>query len=102
MQTEEFNRVVSELSKKAEEIRERKGRDYCDGFDRLSNFKHIAKQLNLDPMQVWGVYFLKQIDAINTYIKTGELSSEPIEERFCDALNFLLLGYALTRESQND
>jgi hypothetical protein len=99
MQTEQFNRVIQELENTAKEIRELKGKDYSDGFDRLSNFKKIASQLGLDPIQVWAVYFLKHIDSISTFVRTNALHSEPIEERFCDALNYLYLGYAIHKES---
>lgn len=70
--------------------------------DVLFNFKSIALRLKISPLKVWGVYFLKHIDAIISQTEENIEASEPLEERFADALNYLYLGYALMEERDND
>jgi len=99
MTGEQFDRVVEETLQKCKGIREAKGADYTDGRDRLSNFKEIAQSLGLTPLQVWAVYFMKGITAILRYANHGVLESEPIDARFQDAINYLLLGQAIVKEA---
>lgn len=80
-----------------------KGNDYTrgaevEGEDRLANFKTVANMLGLNPLQVWAVYYMKHVLAILTYIKTGEIQSEPMRGRFLDAANYAVLGAALHKE----
>ena len=58
---------------------------------RVSNFYAEARSLNLTPFQVLGVYFHKHLRAIDKYLATGTVASEPIEGRIHDAINYLLL-----------
>ena len=37
----------------------------------------------------------KNIEAVKTYLSSGSLRSETIEERFCDIANYVLLGYVI-------
>ena len=80
-----------------------KGADYTGGShahdpkSRLANFYKNAERLGITPFQSWANYFFKHIDAIETYIKKGAVESEPIEGRFHDAVNYLLLGYMLIK-----
>lgn len=69
--------------------------------DRLANFKAVATRSGLTPQQVWLVYFLKHIDAIQSIMAKPELPvSEAPRGRFIDAINYLLLGYELWEEQQ--
>lgn len=73
-----------------------KGREYTGGaeqgndLDTLANFKRVAERTGLNALQVWGVYFLKHVDAIGTYLQdpTRE-TSEPITGRIDDARTYL-------------
>lgn len=102
MTGETFDKLVAETLKKCAEIRDSKGKDYSDNDDRFSNFKVIAELLGLTPLQVWAVYYLKHVIAIMTFVKTGELASEPIESRFHDTINYDLLGSGLATEAKNE
>lgn len=75
---------------------------YTQGdIDVLQNFKSIAKRLGISPMQVWGVYSLKHLDAIMSYAKDPNLpQAEDLKGRFADARNYLMLGYALLTETK--
>lgn len=69
--------------------------------DHLANFKRVAERSNLTPQQVWLVYFLKHIDAIQSIMAKPELPmSEPARGRFIDAINYLLLGWDLWEGAQ--
>lgn len=76
-----------------------KGHDYTQGaegdYGRLKNFYTGAEYLGLTPLQVLGVYFKKHIDAVFTFIKKGQVESEPIEGRIYDCINYLLLLYKM-------
>lgn len=64
---------------------------------RVSNFYAEAASLGLTPFQVLGVYFHKHLRAIDKYLATGSVASEPIEGRIHDAINYLLLLFKLIK-----
>src|SRR3990167_9256686 len=64
--------VVKKILEEIEGIWGTKGEAYApDNSDRLSNFKEVGKQLGLDPIQVWAVYFSKHRIAIESFIRRG-------------------------------
>ena len=68
--------------------------------DVLHNFKDVAKQMGVTPMQAWGIYFLKHVSAITSFAKAAiETPGEPMIGRFADAKNYLDLGFAIMREA---
>ncbi|MHC4175909.1 MAG: hypothetical protein ACYSWU_00270 [Planctomycetota bacterium] len=79
-----------------------KGVDYTGGKggDRLGNFKRVAEALGVSPMVVWGVYYMKHVEAVSTFVKTGHAASEPIYGRMLDLANYALLGAALFKEQR--
>jgi hypothetical protein len=98
-----YTQVSLELLNEAARIEREKRPGYVVGdADVLKNFKAVAQRLGLTPAQVWGVYFLKHVDAITAIMTRPELPvSEPPIGRFADALNYLKLGYALHREGSS-
>jgi hypothetical protein len=95
----EYEAVTTRLLTLAKSIVDKKRPDYTIGNkDVLKNFKSVGERLGLTPLQVWGIYFLKHIDAISSFAKGNKNPSEPIEMRFADALNYLFLGMALIEE----
>jgi hypothetical protein len=69
--------------------------------DVLFNFKAVAARMGINPMQAWGVYFLKHIDSITSYAKDPNIpQGEAMLGRFADAVNYLKLGYALLIEQE--
>ena len=105
MNAQEFSQFLDNLIDAEKKIMIDKGNDYTKANegaeeDRLYNFKDVAARTGLTPIQVWGIYFTKQINAIEKYIRTGKVASEPIEERFKDARNYLALGLALIQEEK--
>ena len=100
MTKKDFNKFIRKFHKSQEKLLITKGHDYTQGSDdRLLNFKEVAQLTGMTPIQVWGIYWLKHVFAICTYIKFGKVSSEAIEGRFLDEANYNLLGLALIDES---
>jgi hypothetical protein len=101
MDTKHFEQVVSELEELANLEVGKKRKAYTQGSeDILANFKRVSERLGLTPLQVFGVYFNKHVDSLNTYIQSPKMrQGETIESRFADLLNYLRLGYALHIES---
>lgn len=105
MTNNEFNTLISAFRKEQDKLIINKGNDYTNGngeADRLYNFKWVAEQLGLTPLQVLGVYWLKHVLAIMTFIKEGKLESEGIESRLLDENNYNLLMKALIDECENN
>jgi len=98
----EYDECSERLLDKADDIASAKRPGYTIGHDDvLKNFKRVAERLNITPLQAWGVYALKHFDAITTYARDPAIpQAEAIEGRFCDAINYLLLGFALHVEQR--
>lgn len=76
-----------------------KGRDYAPEGDALSEFYGTANLLGITPQQVWAVHFMKQVKAVLRYVKDGKLSSETLESRLTDIINYAaILGSLDTEE----
>ena len=99
MNTSTFNACTQELLEHCRKIRDSKGIDYTDGEDRLSNFKTNAKRWCTNPRLVWAIYFGKHLDAIASHVHRGQVESEPIKDRIADAINYLILYWALINDS---
>ena len=91
MDNKNFVALVKYARERQDRVLGVKGADYADNNDRLSNFKQVAALLGVDSTTVAGVYFLKHVTAICRAIRDKTLSSEPLEGRFDDAVNYLYL-----------
>lgn len=80
-------------------INDAKGHDYAGDGDALANFKEAAKQLGVSPYVIWYVYFHKHWSAIQTFLREGDVASEPIEGRVHDAILYLFLLLGLIQDS---
>jgi hypothetical protein len=102
MTNDEFNNMVTAFRIAQDELILKKGHDYTiASADRLFNFKFVGDLLGLKPEQVCAVYWLKHVIAILTYLKTGRIESEePLDGRFLDEANYLLLLKACLNESE--
>lgn len=88
-----------------------KNAEYAANNDRLSGFRELADELRLDPYTIIWIFLKKQLSAIlytingladaydvDSGVATDSLAtSEPIERRIADAINFLTLLYANLR-----
>lgn len=82
-----------------------KGPEYTRRNNKLAhaNMEKVGEFINLSPLQVWQVYFVKHIEAIFNYIEchVNEIPmplSEPIEGRIYDAQNYLELLHAMIND----
>jgi len=81
-------------------MRDTKGKEYASSEDRFDNFNRLAKTLDINRLKIASVYLQKHLDAINTFIKEGKISStEPIRGRFVDAVTYLILMAGMESET---
>jgi len=101
MNSEQYNLVTQRLTELRDSIVTAKRPEYTEANpDVLHNFKTVAKELGITPMQVWYVYFRKHITSISRYCTNPDASlAEPIEGRIADAMNYLELLNALRNEN---
>jgi len=97
----EFENQISELIAQAIDIRNAKQPEYTlENKDVLNNFKQSAIRAGIHPMQVWSIFFDKQLSSIQAHIKNPDLpKAEPLDSRWADMYNYLLLGFALYKET---
>jgi len=96
-QKEHFEKVVSEMR----DLLVNKGREYAGDHDALNNFKN-GDDIGVEPLQKAWMFTDKHISSIKSYIKNGkEFSSEPIEGRILDAMNYLFLISCLVKETKD-
>jgi hypothetical protein len=99
----DLNKLIEAVRSKQDELLRTKGNDYTmANEDRCHNFKQVAAFLGITPMQAWGVYYLKHVFAVCTFVQKGEVASEDIFERFVDANNYAYLGLALIEDERNE
>lgn len=101
MTNKQFEKLAIKFRERQDKLIITKGHDYTVGNgdeDRLWNFKFVAGLLGITPLQALGVYWLKHVLAICTYIKLGKVESEDIDGRFLDESNYNLLGRALVND----
>lgn len=98
----EFQEKAETLLSNAKSIREEKNPVYAldnQDADYHANFRFIAESVGITPLQVWAVYALKHITSILTFVKNSDVDQpEPLDERFADAINYLLMGFSLYKE----
>lgn len=75
-------------------IRATKGREYATDEDTLADFKEVARNAGITPLQCWLTYVEKHQRAIATFVREGDVKSEAIEDRVLDVIVYhhLLLG----------
>lgn len=88
--------IEGDLWAKLRGIRKTKGIEYAGEEDTLADFKEIAEEVGISPLQVWAVYVKKHERAIDSFIKMGgrKTLSEGIDSRVLDVVVYhaLLLG----------
>lgn len=104
MKVDQFDVVRKHLANEREEIVQKKRPEYTEGHeDVLRNFKVVATELGITPIQVWYVYFRKHVASISQFAADSKLTlSEPIFGRICDAMNYLELLYALVQDENEN
>ena len=107
MNQADFDLVVNSTVLNIKSLLTVKGGEYAGTDDRLANFKRGAALTGCTPLQVLFVYLSKHYDGVASFIKTSAAgsvrpSSEPIEGRLDDLINYCILAKALLAESKNE
>ena len=102
MERTPFSFLQSSIQSKRWEVLKAKWKDYSWVTDDVfGNFKEVAAELGITPMQVLWVYMNKHFKALNKYIRNpNAIISEPIEWRIIDAMNYLDFMYGLYSEGE--
>jgi len=97
-----YKQISKQLDEAAKKIMKAKQPEYTnESEDVLHNFKSSAQMLGLQPMEVWAVFFHKHVQSIMSHAHNPKMDeAEPIRSRYCDAINYLHLGYALMTERE--
>jgi hypothetical protein len=104
MNREAFNKFRQDLRAEADRITSRKGeKEYASSDDVLENFKEMARRTGLTPFQIWLVYGIKGVTAIEKAIARDPAnpqagSEESLRARCLDAINYFTLLAALLSE----
>lgn len=103
MQHEKFIEFAEKFFKQLKQQMTVKGHDYRSGSsDHFANFKRNADRLGLTSQQVWAVYANKHHDAVMTYIREGDVQSEPIVGRIGDLISYLFILAAYAEEKAEE
>lgn len=101
MNQTEFDLVVKSTIDSIQKLLVVKGGEYTGSDDRLANFKRGAALTGCTPLQVAFIYASKHFDGIASYVKDPtRLSSEPIEGRFDDLINYCILMKGIVKETR--
>lgn len=102
MTNDRFIQLDSALLRKAEEILNQRKGGYATEADRLANFKDGAARSGITPLQVCHLYLQKGLAVLDKFAQGRTVPGETVEERFCDAINYIRLMYALYKEQEED
>lgn len=98
---DDLGKVIDRYFALIRQVNESKGREYCGGDDdALANLRDMP-ELGVTGLQKALVYMDKHYRAVQSYCRTGEVLSEPIEERIGDLILYLLLLGALVEERRD-
>jgi hypothetical protein len=113
MKVSDFNKQTEQFFRDCMAIMNGKGLEYSGNEDKFANFKKLAAKYNVPVEEIWGVYFTKHIDSIDSFIRkrregkgVTEIESglsEPISGRIADAINYLfILKGMIDEQREND
>jgi hypothetical protein len=106
MTNQQFIKETEEFFKQCIETMNKKGAEYSGTND----FKRLAVKYSVPIEEIWGIYFSKHIDSIDTFIKKRRAGysikqieqnlSEPISGRIMDAINYLAIFKGIIDEAR--
>lgn len=99
MDHQTFLKFTQDTFNRCNQIMNAKGPDYSGLEDRLANFKRSAAKYGTTPQQALGITMDKHLQAIETYIRVGKLTGEPLTAKCDDVINYMILLEALETES---
>lgn len=98
----DFDKFQADLIEDVRNMATSKGKEYANSEDRFGNFNRLAQRLGIKREQVLLIYFTKHLDAIESFVKTGQtFSDEHIMGRIIDAITYLTLLGGMIHEDIN-
>lgn len=95
-----FQNLCEILDLRRKEIVGAKRPEYTEGNeDVLFNFKSTARELGVTPQQVCYIFFRKHVASLAKFCAGATTSSEPLIDRIADAMNYLELLHAISKET---
>lgn len=101
MKFEEQSKIDDDVFERVRAIRETKGKEYATEEDTLADFKEVAAEAGITPLQCWATYVKKHERAIDTFIREGNVKSEAIYDRIVDVVVYHLLLIGLIEDLEN-
>jgi hypothetical protein len=99
MTQQEFQTIQKQIFDEVLQMCVTKGQEYASNSDRFSNFKEVAKDIGINPVQVLMVFVTKHIRSIEQYVRTGKtLSNETTHSRIIDIITYMTLLEGLIRD----
>lgn len=102
MKFERMTEIEDALFARIREIRETKGKEYATVEDTLADFKEVAAEVGISPLQVWSTYVKKHLRAIDTFVREGSVKSESINDRILDVIVYHILLLGLLEDLHSD
>ena len=103
MKTVQFNAYFDHMLNEIKETRDSGQKEYArDKNDVLANFKRVSEWLGISTEQVIGVYMLKHIDGITSFINGHKSQREDITGRLTAVIVYSTLLWALTTEEHDN
>ncbi len=105
MKIEDRIKVTEQANNRRLAIMRTKNVEYAgtdrEDADSNKNFIHVAECLGLDAKTVCGVYLMKHVDSLCTYLRTGKESCEGIVGRLDDIRNYCDILESIILENGN-
>lgn len=83
------------------QTRMKKGKDYGDGEDSLSNLRECAR-IGISPVVGVHVRMEDKMARIRSFINKGELVNEPVRDSYLDIAVYAILAQILLDEQEED
>ena len=91
--------MESEIIPRIMRTRDAGQKEYAHDIDNVfANFERIAKSLDVTREKVLMTYLLKHVDGISAYVKGHKSQREDVTGRITDAIVYLMLLWAMSRE----
>ena len=99
MTLDRFNTIVTDQIEHCRAVLKEKGAEYVFSADRLDHFKNSAEEQGIGPKQaLWGMTSKHHSSLAGMCKSDGDYPPEVWREKITDAMNYLLLLWALIRE----
>ncbi len=103
MKTSEFNKILNARCKKMKSMLTTKADEYASSTDRLHNFKAAARMLDATPEVALEGMAMKHAVSVQDMVEHPDIiTSELIDEKIGDCINYLVLLEALMLERCED